>query len=113
MLGLIQFYWQDAEAATLVVASARRQASSVPSSVCAGDEDEIVLKAKPISLDPLTLHEALRNLVRADSGRVGLTPSRRRKGSKPTRRQSNWQLGNRTEWKPNPSNKDRPARTEF
>jgi len=35
-------------------------------------------KAKPISLHPLTFHEALKHLVRVDPDRVGLTPKRRK-----------------------------------
>ena len=36
-------------------------------------------KAKPISLHPLTFHEALKHLVRIDPDSVGITPKRRTK----------------------------------
>jgi hypothetical protein len=35
-------------------------------------------KAKPISLHPLTFHEALKHLVRIDPDSVGITPKRRK-----------------------------------
>lgn len=35
-------------------------------------------KAKPISLHPLTFHEALKHLVRVDPDSVGITPKRRK-----------------------------------
>jgi hypothetical protein len=35
-------------------------------------------KAKPVSLYPLTFHEALKALVKVDPNRVGLAPKRRR-----------------------------------
>lgn len=34
-------------------------------------------KAKPISLHPLTFHEALKHLVKVDPDKVGLTSKRR------------------------------------
>ena len=34
-------------------------------------------KAKPISLHPLTFHEALKAIVRVDPDSVGITPKRR------------------------------------
>jgi hypothetical protein len=36
-------------------------------------------KAKPISLHPLTFHEALKHLVRVDPEKVGITTKRRKK----------------------------------
>jgi hypothetical protein len=36
-------------------------------------------KAKPVSLHPLTFHEALKALVVVDPDRVGLVPKRRKK----------------------------------
>ncbi|MGD0120857.1 MAG: hypothetical protein ABSD30_22545, partial [Candidatus Binatus sp.] len=36
-------------------------------------------KAKPISLHPLTFHEALKHLVRIDPDSVGITSKRRRR----------------------------------
>ncbi len=35
-------------------------------------------KAKPISLHPLTFHEALKHLAKVDPDRVGLTSKRRK-----------------------------------
>ena len=35
-------------------------------------------KAKPISLHPLTFHEALKHLVRVNLDSVGITPKRRK-----------------------------------
>jgi hypothetical protein len=39
-------------------------------------------KAKPVSLHPLTFHEALKHLVKVDPDRVGLTSKRRKKRRK-------------------------------
>lgn len=39
-------------------------------------------EAKPVSLHPLTFHEALKALVNVDPVRVGLTPKRRKKKTK-------------------------------
>jgi hypothetical protein len=36
-------------------------------------------KAKPVSLHPLSFHEALKAIVSVDPDRVGLTPKRRKK----------------------------------
>jgi hypothetical protein len=36
-------------------------------------------KAKPISLHPLTFHEALKHLVRIDPDSVGITSKRRKR----------------------------------
>jgi len=36
-------------------------------------------KAKPVSLHPLTFHEALKAIVKVDPDKVGLTPKRRTK----------------------------------
>jgi hypothetical protein len=41
-------------------------------------------KAKPISLHPLTFHEALKHLVRIDPDSVGITTKRRRTKRKRT-----------------------------
>jgi len=35
-------------------------------------------KAKPVSLHPLTFHEAVKALITVDPDRVGLTPKRRK-----------------------------------
>jgi hypothetical protein len=42
-------------------------------------------KAKPISLHPLTFHEALKHLVRVDPDKVGITSKRRKVRSKKKR----------------------------
>jgi hypothetical protein len=39
-------------------------------------------KAKPVSLHPLTFHEALKAIISVDPDRVGITP-KRRKGRTP------------------------------
>ena len=39
-------------------------------------------KAKPISLHPLTFHEAIKHLVRIDPDAVGITSERRKKRRK-------------------------------
>jgi hypothetical protein len=39
-------------------------------------------KANPVSLHPLTFHEALKHLVKVDPDRVGLTTKRRKKRSR-------------------------------
>jgi len=36
-------------------------------------------KAKPVSLHPLTFHEALKAIVSVDPDKVGITPKRRKK----------------------------------
>ena len=36
-------------------------------------------KAKPVSLHPLTFHEAVKALIDVDPDRVGLTPKRRKR----------------------------------
>jgi hypothetical protein len=36
-------------------------------------------KAKPVSLHPLTFHEALKHLIRVDPDSVGITSKRRKK----------------------------------
>ena len=36
-------------------------------------------KAKPVSLHPVTFHEALKAIVNVDPDKVGLTPKRRKK----------------------------------
>jgi hypothetical protein len=51
-------------------------------------------KAKPISLHPLTFHEALEHLVRIDPDSVGIT-SKRRKETK-RRARTNQQAKKRT-----------------
>lgn len=42
-------------------------------------EDGAMPKAKPVSLHPLTYHEALKALVNVDSDRVGVASKRRKK----------------------------------
>jgi hypothetical protein len=39
-------------------------------------------KAKPVSLHPLTFHEALKAIVGVDPDKVGITSKRRKKRSK-------------------------------
>jgi hypothetical protein len=39
-------------------------------------------KAKPVSLHPLTFHEALKAIISVDPDRVGLTPKRRKSKKK-------------------------------
>lgn len=39
-------------------------------------------KAKPLSVHPLTFHEALQAIISVDPDRVGLTPERRKPNSK-------------------------------
>jgi len=39
-------------------------------------------KAKPVSLHPLTFHEAVKALVNVDPDRVGITPKRRKERGK-------------------------------
>jgi hypothetical protein len=36
-------------------------------------------KAKPVSLHPLTFHEALKAIVNVDPDKVGITPKRRKR----------------------------------
>jgi hypothetical protein len=43
-------------------------------------------KAKPISLHPLTFHEALKHLVRVDPDSVGINSKRRKKRSAKAKR---------------------------
>ncbi len=43
-------------------------------------------KAKPVSLHPLTFHEALKAIINVDPDRVGITPKRRKLRSKPQAR---------------------------
>jgi hypothetical protein len=43
-------------------------------------------KAKPLSLHPLTFHEALKHLVRIDPDSVGITSKRRTKRSAKAKR---------------------------
>jgi hypothetical protein len=49
-------------------------------------------KAKPISLHPLTFHEALKALVRVDPEKVGVTTKRRTKRKRRSKSSSFRQL---------------------
>ena len=46
-----------------------------------------MLKAKPISLHPLTFHEALKAIVGVDPDSVGITPKRRKKTARAVEKQ--------------------------
>ena len=46
-------------------------------------------KAKPVSLHPLTFHEALKAIIKVNPDRVGITPKRRTKRNKQLRRRAN------------------------
>jgi hypothetical protein len=49
-------------------------------------------KAKPVSLHPLTFHEALKALVKVDPDKVGLVPKRRKKKTQANRQKLSVEL---------------------
>jgi hypothetical protein len=70
---------EDAEVRHIGGGLSRRIASAVRIAVAGDEEKEVMPKAKPISLYPLTFHEALKAIISVDPDRVGITSKRRLK----------------------------------